>query len=563
MKSELALVRARLRMPRAAAVAGIVSSVLLIPTLGLLRLSMPSDPREMDAWVETSSEWVPFAPAFVPVAGVAFLWFIGALRDRLGPRESRLFAMVSLGRGLFFLGMLFFPATALIVLLPAVASADERAALTMDDAVSFALAHHPVVRRAVALEDAASAQVDAARAGYLPSLALSLELTYGTASVLLGPVFGLPNIPNVSGPPTGRGWSTGAGSIVGMGLAWNVGALPRQMALVDVALAGGMRSRAAIAASRVDVGFAAADAFVALAAQRESVRTARSSVERARVFVTQVEALVAPALRPGADLSRARAELALASTELARAEERETVARATFAAALGAPGQRLEIDPGPLLDSFPADPVPNAAARHPRLREADADSEAAHAGVRAARLEYVPRIELVGSLWGRGTGFQSGPVAASAADGLLPDTPNWVAGAVVTWPALEAFAVRARARAAEAGARAADAGIDLAEQAIATELDTARAVLEGAESVARQTPMAVLSARDSEAQARARYGGGLASAFEVADAERTLTQAEADDALAHLGVWTGRLLVARALGDLDPFLVELRGGGAP
>jgi hypothetical protein len=47
----------------------------------------------------------------VPFAGIAFLWFIGVLRDRLGEREDRFFATVFLGSGLLFPAMLFASAT--------------------------------------------------------------------------------------------------------------------------------------------------------------------------------------------------------------------------------------------------------------------------------------------------------------------------------------------------------------------------------------------------------------------------------------------------------------------
>jgi hypothetical protein len=43
----------------------------------------------------------------MPFAGIAFLWFIGVLRDRLGEQEDRFFATVFLGSGLLFLAMLF------------------------------------------------------------------------------------------------------------------------------------------------------------------------------------------------------------------------------------------------------------------------------------------------------------------------------------------------------------------------------------------------------------------------------------------------------------------------
>jgi hypothetical protein len=43
----------------------------------------------------------------VPFAGIAFLWFIGVIRDRVGQREDRFFATVFLGSGLLFVAMLF------------------------------------------------------------------------------------------------------------------------------------------------------------------------------------------------------------------------------------------------------------------------------------------------------------------------------------------------------------------------------------------------------------------------------------------------------------------------
>ena len=105
--SPAALLRARLKTPRAAAIAGILFSVLLISSLWLLRISIPADPLETGAWIKTSSRRVSFALDLVPFAGICFLWFIGVLRDRLGLLEDRFFATVFLGSGLLFLGMTF------------------------------------------------------------------------------------------------------------------------------------------------------------------------------------------------------------------------------------------------------------------------------------------------------------------------------------------------------------------------------------------------------------------------------------------------------------------------
>jgi hypothetical protein len=98
-----------LRTPGAAAVAGVIFSVLLIAALVLLRLSVPADPRVAGTWLTDPGRRaaVEIALNLVPFAGIAFLWFIGVIRDRVGQREDRFFATVFLGSGLLFVAMLF------------------------------------------------------------------------------------------------------------------------------------------------------------------------------------------------------------------------------------------------------------------------------------------------------------------------------------------------------------------------------------------------------------------------------------------------------------------------
>jgi hypothetical protein len=98
-----------LRTPRAAAAAGVIFSVLLITALTLLRISAPAHPGAGGQWLTDSGKRAAVAVALnlVPFAGIAFLWFIGVLRDRIGEREDRFFATVFLGSGLLFVGMIF------------------------------------------------------------------------------------------------------------------------------------------------------------------------------------------------------------------------------------------------------------------------------------------------------------------------------------------------------------------------------------------------------------------------------------------------------------------------
>ena len=88
--------------------AGILFGALDGASLILIRLSIPAEAESDNAaWLRHEIGTVTLALNLVPYAGIAFLWFIGVIRDRLGAQEDRFFATVFLGSGLMFLALTF------------------------------------------------------------------------------------------------------------------------------------------------------------------------------------------------------------------------------------------------------------------------------------------------------------------------------------------------------------------------------------------------------------------------------------------------------------------------
>ena len=116
----------RLTTPRAAAVAGIVFAALFGTSTVLLRLSVPPVSGDAGEWLDANRSRVNLALWLIPFAGIAFLWFIGVVRDRLGVREDRFFASVMIGSGLLYLAMLFAATALAAALIGAYEAAPER-----------------------------------------------------------------------------------------------------------------------------------------------------------------------------------------------------------------------------------------------------------------------------------------------------------------------------------------------------------------------------------------------------------------------------------------------------
>ena len=103
MDQEKSIMQTKMTTPRAAAIAGILFLILLIASLSPVRISVPADPQDAGEWLSDNGKAVSLALNLVPFAGIAFLWFIGVERDRLGTNDDRFFATVFLRSGFLFL----------------------------------------------------------------------------------------------------------------------------------------------------------------------------------------------------------------------------------------------------------------------------------------------------------------------------------------------------------------------------------------------------------------------------------------------------------------------------
>ncbi|ADT97259.1 MULTISPECIES: hypothetical protein [Mycolicibacterium] len=97
----------RLTTPRAAAFAGVLFALLFGAALVLIRTELPGGGSAGMQWEDGSTHRLRIAIVLMPFAGIAFLWFLGVVRDGLGTLEDRFFSTVMIGSALVFLAMIF------------------------------------------------------------------------------------------------------------------------------------------------------------------------------------------------------------------------------------------------------------------------------------------------------------------------------------------------------------------------------------------------------------------------------------------------------------------------
>ena len=432
--------------------------------------------------------------------------------------------------------------------------------LTLSEVVEDALKNYPSIRVSQEQINAAAAGIQLARTAYLPHVDALAQVNRATRNNVFGMLLPQSVIPAISGPVIGsNNFGTVWGSAIGVLVSWEPFDFGLRQANVEIASSARARSEATLKKNEFEVAVSAADAYLTLAAAQETVRAAQAGVDRAETILRNTTALSDAQLRPGADTSRAEAERAASRTQLFQAQQAVEEARATVSQFAGIDPAQITIS-APRLLELPSDeaPSPINPLANPMAAEQNAAIEQTRAQLRALERSYFPRFFAQASAFARGTGAELDGNRLGALNGLPPSVQNYGVGFTVTFPVFELPAIRARQNAEAATMRAETARMEQIATDLRAQWNRAVASLQGSRRIAANTPVQVAAARTATQQAQARYEAGLGAIDQVADAQRLLTQAEIDDALARLGVWRGLLGVAAAAGDIRPFIAETR-----
>lgn len=436
-----------------------------------------------------------------------------------------------------------------------IAGAGPSAAMTLDQALSFARAHQPALRSALARVAAAAADTEIARAQWFPALGITAQTFEGTANNTTASYVGAPRVdlPRIGGTrvaSTGA-WAPSTSMLAAAGIGQEVfdfGRIAAQAAVADTAYEG-ERSRADSERLRVDL--LVRETYFGVQGAHAVLRAAEDAYRRARVHRDMAAAVVKSGLHEPIELTRAEADLSRFDVGRIRAVGSLRAAQAAFAAAVGVEERLLDTaGQSPAAAAVPPleQGLRQAADRDPRLAEARARVRLADSLTRAIGAEMRPDLALTATFSGRaGTATPSGG-SVSDSYGPLPLVPNWDVGLVLRWPLYDPV-VAARRAAAGSRAEVARAEVSVLSQQETAAVQQAYVSFEVNQAALVSLQRVVEAARANYAQAEARFKAGLGTSLELADAEALRTDAEIQLAVGQFEAQRGRAVIGRLIAE--------------
>jgi len=431
--------------------------------------------------------------------------------------------------------------------------------MTLDEALSYARAHQPALKSALARVAAAAADARVPRAQWLPSFGATVQAFEATTNTTTASYVGVPDVDlprigstKVGTPSAGSGaaWKPNTsllGAVGGGQEVFDFGRIAAQAAVTDLSYEA-EKQRAD--AERLRLDLLVKDAYYGVLGAHAVLRAAQDAFQRAKVHRDMAAAGVRSGLHAPIELTRAEADLTRFDVGQIRADGSVRSAEAVFAAAVGvdeslldAGGEAPPVAPAPpLMDAFK-----QASQVDPVLRAGRFRADAADALTRAIAAEIRPDLALTATFSGRGG---TAPPSGSTSDqyDLFPPVPNWDVGLVLRWPFYDPI-VEARRRASAARAEAARADLAVLVQQESATIQEAYVSLEASQAALVSLGRAVEAAHANYAQAEARFKAGLGTSLELADAEAVRTDAEIQLAVGEFDTRRARAALSRLLAE--------------
>jgi len=414
-------------------------------------------------------------------------------------------------------------------------------ALPLSAALDSALASHPTLARAEALERSTAEAASASRATKWPSLRFQTALTQFQEPMLATPIhaFDATLLPEFNETL----WQS---------------QLRARYTLIDWGARGGRMDAAdaQLSAAEAATRAARAELIERVSTAYLRVQAARAVDEAASARITALEEEQSRAQRgldqgTAAEVELLRASVALQDAQANRTQTRGAVllAERTLARTIGTTPERIagaSFDP---VEAFRLTSTPeNGSTANPRIEQAEQRAEAARARSGGERAPRYPQIDLNAGVLQFGT-LDLAPIF------------EWQAGIALSWDIFSGGGRSASIRRADADVRAAESELAAVELEVETSLDAARTAIEAADARVETLSASVQQWEELVRIEALGLEAGAGTQRDLLEAQAGLYQARAGRVEATTEAFLARVRLAAGEGTLDRnWIMQMSGG---
>lgn len=401
--------------------------------------------------------------------------------------------------------------------------------LTLEEAIEAALRHSPQIAQATGAIRNAESSERSAWGSYLPSLSFSSGGSRRSSEIFN------PTTNTMTKSDASVGYNAGLSSSIDLFTGG------RRGADMDRARADAVTADAGLIQQRFTVALTTKRAFFEVLKADELIRISESRLERAQEALGAAERRAQVGTATQSDVLRAQLEVANARQALLQAQNQKTNGAYALgrlvgvSAAVGArPGEPLAFEPLELDHEALAAEILRQA---PAVRTAQASADAAAAGARAARAQYLPTVSASG-----GYNLSNKELAFGTSN------KSWNLGLSLSYPIFNRF--QREANVGRANVQADVAAVQLADARRAARVDLERVLgaLELAQEQIRLTEEAVRVSREDLRLQQERYRLGVSTILDQVTSQANLVQAEVNHINARYDFQTARAELEALLG---------------
>jgi outer membrane protein len=406
--------------------------------------------------------------------------------------------------------------------------------------------------------EAATKSIEVAKYSRLPSIDASYQAGFATANNLTG-VFYPNGLLPLTGPPSlQNNYSPATGSAASVLLNWQAVTFGQRDAQINVSIAEATLQKSVFEQELFGHTIKVVSSYLDVLLAYDLVTIHQHNTDRVQANLKQSRVLTNTGIRPGVDTALFISELSKAKVEWLNAQKRLQTGQWLLAQLIVTDNLPVPTDTT-FLNELPKMIVADDSSfsNHPVIHYAQSELELNHSRELLLKKSWLPKINVWGTAFARGSGFQADGTI-KAWDGLGLSRYNYGAGLQLAFPLMKFGEVKRQLQQQNFLSKATQEKLMEEKANLTTQQHIANTTFGSSMEVAVETKQQLKSGQYAFEAMQIRYNTGLVNFSDLIQAQYNLLKAELDMRQAYWDAWKALLLQAAVKGDMNVFLKEIK-----